>query len=293
MSKKSFEAEEQRAAVKEMEQAAKALTDILESTEEMGLEERTLDHFERDIREMNQIHALNRVESIVGGAGKGWNKALEDKVETRQIEEEETEGLLSLVGAAREDDNDEPASDPFEVQEMQPLPPRRPSEPRRSRCSSIASSRMSVRRNSESYRVVGSLTPDMVSNIRRTSGRSASIVRPSSARSPSAPCVSADGSIARRSLVQRRSTVSSLHSGAARPSFRQRDTSCTRVTGRVDYSELLQEQQTDLTQRRASMKEYYCMLDQVEDYQSRMLESLDRQLVFMGINSNAPMPPVC
>lgn len=70
---------------------------------------------------------------------------------------------------------------------------------------------------------------------------------------------------------------------ARRRSSTQQDSSSTRVTGKIDYAALLNEQEQDMQARRVSTDQYKNMLDQVEVYQQKMLQHLDSQLVFMGI----------
>eukprot|EP01062_Namystynia_karyoxenos_P055701 TRINITY_DN46764_c0_g1_i1.p1 TRINITY_DN46764_c0_g1~~TRINITY_DN46764_c0_g1_i1.p1 ORF type:complete len:430 (+),score=174.23 TRINITY_DN46764_c0_g1_i1:95-1291(+) len=84
---------------------------------------------------------------------------------------------------------------------------------------------------------------------------------------------------ARGSLLRR----ASADSGVSGRRSSQQDTSSTRVTGKIDYTALLSEQQDDFAARAESSEKYKAMLGQVENYQRKMLEHLDSQLVFMGI----------
>ena len=269
---------DQREAVREMEQTSEELVKMLNSTEEIGKDERALDYFERDIRELNQVNAMQRADSIVGRKeSSSWFSELTNKVIVKEpVSEtfEEDEALLSLVGGVpdspmSEVSTDDGDFDPFVVKSLHPMPPR-PSTGKRTSItrrysSALINKRPSSRTSSlaDGFRVVGSLTPSMLSGE----------------RNQPLGCLSSEGSFARKC-----SSFRNLNGPLSRNSLRQRDTSSTRVTGKIDYAALLGEQQFDLNSRRESMKGYNTMLTQVENYQKRMLDALDKQLVFMGID---------
>lgn len=87
-------------------------------------------------------------------------------------------------------------------------------------------------------------------------------------------------------LEERRPSTARRPSSSRRRSSTQQDSSSTRVTGKIDYAALLNEQEQDMQARRESTDQYKNMLTQVEEYQQKMLEHLDSQLVFMGITES-------
>ena len=302
---------EQLHAVAEMAHAATELQDILNSTEAMVNDSRTLDTFKDNIVELNHQHALTRVTSVIGlqpdtapaSSYLPWNRTLSDHVTVNGNLKSDEEELLSMVGGPQADvsegsdsEEDEQAAlmhmdsvhDPFAA--IAPLPPTRPQSANpRGRTSRSGSRNASFQQTTA--RVVGSLTPEMAGNMRRGSsgavlsrpgsrgsvtfatempaaqalvvqdeaqgGQGGQVIQGAAGRREDSFCskgsfVSSNGSFARSG--RRHSTPS-----VGRASFRQRDSSQTQVTGKVDYTALLTEQQENLHERKSSMKDYNSM----------------------------------
>eukprot|EP00756_Hemistasia_phaeocysticola_P025349 Hpha_TRINITY_DN16001_c2_g1::TRINITY_DN16001_c2_g1_i1::g.121391::m.121391 len=330
---------EQQQAVSDMEAAAKDLEKVLADTESMG-KERQLERFESGVRELNQLNALKRAETLqeqhqLAERRGSWNAALgngqvqrRESLQQRGEEDEEEDDKNEMLGyyggaavtrggsfAGRKSlitDGTETgvAPEPSEAQQQESF----------QRRTSITAS----------MRIVGSLTPALLKARRASAsstgsgtGRRQSLSaggnlppvpgrRHSSQLQDLGVCQAADiGSDERArvpqtqrgernsfaadtggdesqfqvAVAERRPSTARRPSSARRRSSTsyQQDSSNTRVTGKIDYASLLNEQEEDMQARRASTEEYKTMLTQVEDYQKKMLDHLDSQLVFMGI----------
>eukprot|EP01065_Artemidia_motanka_P005132 TRINITY_DN12460_c1_g1_i1.p1 TRINITY_DN12460_c1_g1~~TRINITY_DN12460_c1_g1_i1.p1 ORF type:complete len:380 (+),score=148.22 TRINITY_DN12460_c1_g1_i1:129-1268(+) len=306
--------EEQSQAVADMEQAAADLKAVLEDTEQMGREEPALQRFESGVRELNQLNALKRASLLQEQHQEaeergGWHASISDKVQRRgsrevqgdESEEEQQDGaMLGYYGGAAVTRRSS-FQGRRSLADIGDVPP------------DVDAPEQFHRRTSatESMRIVGSLTPALL-KARRASAGSRRSSAPGSFSGVPAPrrlsgaglrglglCEAADmPSVPRRRsshgvaaapgddthFFQTSSSKGSFSRAPSQGSFRgQQDSSSTRVTGKIDYAALLNEQQDDLLARQESNDKYQEMLTQVQDYQKKMLEHLDSQLVFMGI----------
>eukprot|EP00756_Hemistasia_phaeocysticola_P064724 Hpha_TRINITY_DN8020_c0_g1::TRINITY_DN8020_c0_g1_i1::g.140116::m.140116 len=286
-------AREQSEAIGEMRRASQELEQVLRETERMK-EGATLQRFESGIRELNQLNALARAQHMRDEGDRverrgSWNRSLADKLTRRASapdpdEDAPEDGVLGYyagAGVAR--------------RASFGRPPRRPSASEEAEdCPGTSWDRTTAA--SEAVRVVGSMTPALLSRRGSTPGatrrQSGSFARgiglceatDLGSRRSSRGIVAGPGEDTHYFEVQvrpqRRTSTPSLRSSFGGIV----DSSATKVTGKVDYHALLQEQDDDFKARRQSTDKYNEMLKDVEDYQKKMLDNLDSQLVFMGIS---------
>lgn len=279
-----------------MRRASQELEQLLQESD-WRREGPALQRFESGVRELNQINALARAQHMRNEGDRverrgSWNRTLVDNVVRRASmpdlgeSEDVEEGVLGYyagAGVARARFGRPPLPQLGESEEGE-----------------AAQKHSADIEVSQPVRVVGSLTPAVVT--RRTSGprrQSGSYARGiglcASIGSHSEGSSEAGSRRSSRGMVaapdedthffqvqvrpQRRMSTPSLRSSFGSIG----DSSATKVTGRVDYRALLQEQDDDLKARRVSSDKYEEMLKDVDEYQKKMLEHLDSQLVFMGI----------
>eukprot|EP01063_Lacrimia_lanifica_P021131 TRINITY_DN2838_c2_g3_i1.p1 TRINITY_DN2838_c2_g3~~TRINITY_DN2838_c2_g3_i1.p1 ORF type:complete len:371 (+),score=98.91 TRINITY_DN2838_c2_g3_i1:108-1220(+) len=228
----------------------------------------------------------------------------------------EEEGLLRLTNGVTdcESGTDSPAADPFDVAPFSPeaaAPAASDSSPAPAVPAGLINTpgkAQEARRASATNQHGGDPAPPLRrgSSLRQPQPPADPVARRPSGRASRVVFTGADGayttapraSAAERYGSFRAGSLSSAGTGSFRSggggSFRtgraaslgsagrQRDSSATRINGRIDYSALLGEQQADLTARRSSMQEYKVLLKGVETYQQQMLEHLDRQMLSMN-----------